>query len=77
MTIDLSRLLRPKSIAVFGGGWAANVVEQLLKAGFDGDIWPVHPKRTDVHGVRAYSSLDALPSVPDAAWIGVNRDATI
>ncbi len=77
MTIDLSRLLRPKSIAVFGGGWATNVVEQLLKAGFDGDIWPVHPKRTDVHGVRAYSSLDALPSVPDAAWIGVNRDATI
>jgi len=77
VTPDLSRLLRPKSIAVFGGGWAANVVEQLLKAGFGGDIWPVHPKRSDVHGVTAYPSLDALPAVPDAAWIGVNRDATI
>ena len=77
MTPDLSRLLRPTSIAVFGGGWAANVVEQLLKAGFEGDIWPVHPKRTDVHGVKAYTSLADLPSAPDAAWIGVNRDATI
>ncbi len=77
MTPNLSRLLRPRSIAVFGGGWAANVVEQLLKAGFDGDIWPVHPTKPDIHGVPAYSSLDALPHAPDAAWIGVNRDATI
>ena len=74
---DIARLLRPKSIAIFGGGWAANVVEQLLRAGFDGDIWPVHPKRAEVHGVKAYPSLDALPAAPDAAWIGVNRDATI
>ncbi len=74
---NLSRLLRPKSIAIFGGAWAANVVEQLLKAGFEGEIWPVHPKREAVHGVTAYPSLDALPAVPDAAWIGVNRDATL
>ena len=77
MTPDLSRLLRPKSIAVFGGGWAANVVEQCLKAGFAGDLWPVHPNRDAVHGVRAYRSLGDLPAAPDAAWIGVNRDATI
>ena len=76
-SLNLSRLLRPKSIAIFGGGWAANVVEQLLKAEFDGDIWPVHPKRAEIHGVKAYPSLDALPAAPDAAWIGVNRDATI
>ena len=76
-SLNLSRLLRPKSIAILGGGWAANVVEQLLKAEFDGDIWPVHPKRAEIHGVKAYPSLDALPAAPDAAWIGVNRDATI
>jgi len=64
-------LMNDLPIAVFGGGWAANVVEQLLKAGFDGDIWPVHPKRETVHGVKDYQSLADLPAAPDAAWIGV------
>jgi len=62
---------------VLGGGWASNVVEQCLKAGFDGDLWPIHPNKTDIHGVRAYPNIDALPAAPDAAWIGVNRDASI
>lgn len=77
MTHDLSRLLRPRSIALFGGGWAVNVVAQLKKSGFDGDIWPVNPKRADILGVPCIASIDDLPGVPDASFIGVNRDATI
>lgn len=75
---DLSRLLRPKSIAVIGGGaWCMSVVEQCLKMGFDGPVWPVHPKRPELGGVPAFASLDALPGVPDAVFIGVNRHLTI
>lgn len=74
---SLQRLLRPTSVAVIGGGWGTEVVAQLRKAAFEGDVWPVHPHRHEVAGLRAYPSLDALPGVPDAAWIGVNRDATI
>jgi acyl-CoA synthetase (NDP forming) len=74
---DLERLLRPRSIAVFGGSWAMNVVEQCLKAGFDGPIWPVHPSRREIHGLATFQSIDALPDTPDAAFIGVNREATI
>ena len=37
----LERLLRPKSIAVFGGVQAAAVVAQSIKMGFAGEIWPV------------------------------------
>jgi len=77
MIRDLSRLLRPRSIALFGGGWAVNVVAQLKKSGFDGDIWPVNPKRADILGVPCLASIDDLPGVPDASFIGVNRDATI
>ncbi|MDP2119886.1 MAG: acetate--CoA ligase family protein [Hoeflea sp.] len=77
MTRDLSRLLRPRSIALFGGGWAVNVVAQLRKSGFDGDIWPVNPKRADILGVPCLASIDDLPRAPDASFIGVNRDATI
>ena len=74
---DLSRLLRPRSVAVFGGGWGEAVVQQLGKAGFGGAVLPVHPARDTVGGMRAYPSWEALPHAPDAAWIGVNRDATV
>lgn len=76
--LRLERLLRPKSIAVIGGGsFAPNVVKQSLKMGFAGDIWPVHPKRDEVEGVKAYASVADLPGAPDAVFIGVNRFATI
>jgi acyl-CoA synthetase (NDP forming) len=77
MTRDLSRLLRPRSIAVLGGGWAANVVEQCLKMGFAGPLWPVHPTRAEVHGLPAFRCLDDLPAAPDAVFVGVNRHATL
>jgi acyl-CoA synthetase (NDP forming) len=73
----LERLLRPKSIAVFGGSQAAAVVRQSLKMGFDGEIWPVHPTKDEVEGVKAYRSVAALPGIPDAAFVGVNRHLTI
>ncbi len=74
---DLSRLLRPKSVAVFGGTWAANVVAQLQKSGYAGKIWPVHPHRTDLLGIPCFASIDELPAAPDASFVGVNREATI
>ena len=73
----LSRLLRPRSIAVLGSGWAENVVAQCRKMGFAGPVWPVHPTRDSIGGVAAFRSLATLPGVPDATFIGVNRHATI
>lgn len=78
MTRDLTRLLRPASIAVIGGGdWCANVLEQCRASGYGGALWPVHPHRDRVAGLRAYPAVDALPSPPDAAFVGVNREASI
>ena len=74
---DLRRLLAPRSIAVVGGAPAERVVRQCLKLGFDGPIWPVHPTRTDLAGVPCVPSLDELPGVPDAVFLGVNRVATV
>lgn len=73
----LDRLLRPKTIAVLGAGWARNVIEQCQKMGFKGQVWPVHPTREEIGGLKAYPSLADLPSAPDATFIGVNRFATI
>jgi acyl-CoA synthetase (NDP forming) len=74
----LERMLRPKSVAIIGGGaFGTNVVKQCLKMGFSGDIWPVHPSKPEVEGVKAYKTVAELPGAPDAAFIGVNRHLTI
>ncbi|MGB1213568.1 MAG: acetate--CoA ligase family protein [Pikeienuella sp.] len=77
MTRDLSRLLRPRSIALLGGGWAANAVRACDAMGFGGEVWPVHPTKAEVAGRRAYPSLAALPHAPDAAFVAVNRDLSV
>jgi acetate---CoA ligase (ADP-forming) len=73
----LDRLLRPRHIAVLGAGWALNVIEQCRKMGFQGPVWPVHPTRAEIGGLKAYASLANLPEAPDATFIGVNRFATV
>lgn len=77
MTQNLSRLLQPESIAVFGGQWAEAVIEQCLALGYTGAVWPVHPTRDTLGGQPCYRSVDSLPAAPDAAFIGVNNDLTI
>ena len=78
MMRDLSRLLRPSSVAIIGGGaWCRLVLEQLEKSAFKGDIWLVHPKGGLIGKHKVFANLAALPMAPDAAFIGINRDATI
>ncbi|PVH27693.1 acetate--CoA ligase family protein [Pararhodobacter oceanensis] len=74
---DLSRVLRPRSIAVLGSGWARNVIAQCTKMGFEGPVWPVHPTREEIGGVPCVAALADLPEVPDAVFVGVNRHATL
>lgn len=74
---DLTRLFRPKSIALFGGSWVGNVIAQLQKSGFEGAIWPVNPKRADILGVPCFAAIEDLPGAPDAAFVGVNREASV
>ncbi len=73
----LDRLLRPRHFAVLGAGWALNVIEQCGKMGFKGPVWPVHPTKAEVRGLKAFASLADLPEPPDATFIGVNRMATV
>jgi len=73
----LTRLIRPASIAVFGGSWAHSVIEQCQKMGYSGKLWPVHPTKASVRGLACYQSIDDLPHAPDASFLGVNRVATI
>ncbi len=76
--MGLDRLLRPKSIAVIGGGtWCANVIQQCREFGFSGAIYPIHPTKDNISGVACIRSIADLPEPPDASFIGINRFATI
>ncbi|MEP3345049.1 MAG: acetate--CoA ligase family protein [Litoreibacter sp.] len=75
---DLFRLLNPKSLAVIGGGaWGEAVLTQAQKFGFEGELHAVHPVKKEVAGVKAYASVLEIPNPPDAAFVGINREATI
>lgn len=73
----LSRTLNPRSVALFGASPAQSVIEQCQKLGFTGQLWPVHPTRESIAGVKCYRSTADLPSAPDVAFVAVNRNATI
>ena len=75
--VDLERLLRPKSIAVFGGAYAEAVIAQCARMGYAGDLWPVNPSRASIGGRPCVADVARLPGVPDAAFLGVNRRASV
>ena len=74
---DLAQFFSPRSIAIigvtrkpgaFGGG---TFLEKLLECGFQGNLYPINPKAHEIQGVKAYSSLLALPETPDLAIVSV------
>ena len=73
----LKRLFSPESIAVFGGTAASEVIRQCRALGFSGDLWPVHPRRREIHGLRCYADVAELPRAPDACFIAVPASATL
>lgn len=73
----LTRLFHPSTVAVFGGGPAAEAIVQCDKLGFAGEIWPVHPTRRELAGRLTVPSVTALPAAPDAAFVAVDRHRTI
>ncbi|WP_298676534.1 acetate--CoA ligase family protein [uncultured Lentibacter sp.] len=75
---DLFRLLNPRAIAVIGGGaWCASILKAAEMIGYEGEIFPVHPEGKVIAGRQAVRRLAEWDGPIDAAFIGVNRNATI
>ena len=70
----LHRICSPRSIAVFGASnqyssMGTNQLMSILSLGYEGAIYPVHPKEETVQGLRAFRDVRDLPEVPDLALI--------
>ncbi len=67
-------IANPKSIAVFGASnsvtsMGTSLLDSVLDLGFEGEIYPIHPKENRVQNLKAYRSVLDLPNVPDLALI--------
>jgi acyl-CoA synthetase (NDP forming) len=65
----IKRLLAPRTVALFGSGWADAVDAGGKVIGFSGEVWRVHPKRESTASVRYFRSIDELPGAPDASFV--------
>jgi acetate---CoA ligase (ADP-forming) len=65
----IKRLLAPRTVALFGSGWADAVDAASKVIGYSGEVWRVHPKRQSTTSLRYFRSIDELPGAPDASFV--------
>ena len=75
---QIDRLLRPKSVAVIGasdrhGALGCTLLNNLVQYEFDGDIYPVNPKRDELQGLKVYKGPQELPHGVDCAVLAIPR----
>jgi acetyl-CoA synthetase len=74
--MDLTRLLRPRSVAVLGAtdrpaSYGAQALANLQAVGFVGPVWGVNPKRAEVLGRPCVPTLADLPEPVDAVVMAI------
>ncbi len=72
----LDKLLQPKSVAVVGasatpGKIGYTVINNLLKGGYVGKIYPINPTASEILGLPVYKELKDVPGEIDLAVITI------
>ena len=71
---NIKYLLSPKTIAILGcsetnpGG---ATLKNLLNLGYKGEIYPVHPKKEEVMGIKCYKSLEDIGKEVDCCVVSL------
>ncbi|MBI2207243.1 MAG: acetate--CoA ligase family protein [Candidatus Rokubacteria bacterium] len=73
-TPDLTPLLAPRSIAVIGASPDREIIRGrlmhvLMARGFPGPVYPITRSHAEIHGVKAYASIDDVPEPVDLAIV--------
>lgn len=74
LSSPVRQLMNPRSIAVVGASAnrkksGGRLLHYLRKHGYEGRIYPVNPKETEIGGLTCYPSIGALPEAVDLACI--------
>ena len=73
----LDKIMRPRSIAVIGASTkehtiGSDIMKRLLEYGYTGKIYPINPKDSEIHGLKAYPSILDVADDIDMALIVIN-----
>lgn len=80
--VAVDGFLNPASVALIGvsrqtGVGAYNNLEMMLRYGYQGKIYVIHPKVPNILGFDTYPSVADLPEAPELAVISVGRDRVL
>src|SRR5437867_3999475 len=78
----LDAIFSPSSIAIVGasrhrGKIGYEILHNLIVNEYQGTIYPVNPKATSIHGIRAYPSVLEIPDRVDLAIITVPAEVAL
>src|SRR3546814_1906905 len=73
--------MRPDAVAVIGasaedGKIGNSVMKNLINGGYQGRIYPIHPKLDEVMGHKAYRSVKDVPDDIDVAVFARSEEHT-
>jgi len=77
---NFKSLFHPKTIAVMGASSTTRnrsnvIIDRLQRFGFQGPIYPIHPKAAEIDGLRAYASLGETPEPVDYVYVAIPAGA--
>src|SRR5213593_2370826 len=78
----LDAIFSPSSIAIVGasrhrGKIGYEILHNLILNEYQGTVYPVNPKATSIHGIRAYPSVLEIPDRVDLAIITVPAEVAL
>src|SRR5207245_8984632 len=73
---QMNRIMKPDAVAVIGasvedGKIGNSVMKNLINGGYQGAIYPIHPKVPEVLGRKAYKSVKDIPGQVDVAVFAI------
>jgi acetyl coenzyme A synthetase (ADP forming)-like protein len=73
---QMNRIMKPDAVAVIGasaedGKIGNSVMKNLINGGYQGKIYPVHPKAAEIMGRKAYQSVKDVPGQIDVAVFAI------
>lgn len=73
---QMNRIMKPDALAVIGasaedGKIGNSVMKNLINGGYQGTIYPIHPKADEIMGLKAYKSVKDVPGTIDVAVFAI------